>query len=175
MSCGAGGWGHDRSGHRAEVERLKQQQRAMWTAALTGAVSGAVNGARGSSSQVRVGDAERESAVAALGEHFVAGRLTKEELDERADAAWTARTGHDLATLFRDLPQLPPPTPVRPPRRAHQRRAWRLGVRLSWVFVLLLVLAMTGHVPWFAFAFFAFLWWSGLFSGLHRWTSRQAR
>ena len=167
MSCGpyAG-----RSVHRAEVEQLKRQQRAMWTAALTGAVSGAVNGARGVPPQVRVGDAERESAVAALGEHYVAGRLTKEELDERADAAWSARTSGDLAPLFSDLPHLQPKAPPRPPRRDAQRRAWRRGARLSWVFVLLMVLAVTSHVPWFAVLLFVGLWWSGLFSGLHRWT-----
>ena len=169
MSCGRG-WDH-----RAEVERTKQQQRAMWTAALTGAVSGAVSGARSAGPQVRVGDAEREAAVAALSEHFVAGRLSKDELDERTDAAWTARTGHDLATLFHDLPQLPAPTPPRPPRRQVQRRAWWLGVKLSWVFTILLVLAITGHLPWLAFGIFAFLWWSGLFSGLHRWTHGPAR
>ena len=101
MSCGRGS--HDWS-RRAEVEQLKQQQRAMWTAALTGAVSGAVSGARSGGPQVRIGDAERDQAVTALGEHFVAGRLSKEELDERADAAWAARTSGDLAPLFRDLP-----------------------------------------------------------------------
>jgi hypothetical protein len=166
MSCGPR---HDWA-RRAEVERMKQQQRAMWTAALTGAVSGAVSGARGASPHVRIGDAEREQAMAALGEHYVAGRLSKEELDERADAVWSARTSGDLTPLFSDLPQLQPPAPPRPPRRQVQRRAWWLGVKLSWVFMILLVLAITGHVPWLAFAIFGVLWWSGLFSGLHRWS-----
>jgi hypothetical protein len=171
MSCGSrhGAW--DRW---AELEQTKAQQRAAWTAALTGAVSGAVSGARGGT-QVRVGDAEREQAVSALGEHYVAGRLTKDELDERADRAWSARTSGDLAPLFRDLPALPPPAPVRSPRREAQRRSWRLGLRLSWIFVLLVVLAAVTRVPFFAVALFAFFWWSGMFSGLHRWASRQAR
>jgi hypothetical protein len=34
------------------------------------------------------------------------------------------------------------------------------------------VLAVTSHVPWFAVAIFAGLWWTGLFSGLHRWSRR---
>lgn len=165
----------DRWAHRAEVERLKQQQRAMWTAAVTGAVTGAVSGARGAGPQVRIGDAERDAAVSALGEHFVAGRLTKDELDERADAAWSARTSGDLARLFTDLPMLQPAPRPRPPRRQVQRRSWWLGVRLSWVFALLLVLAVTGHVPWLALAFFALLWWGGLFSGLHRWVHHPRR
>ena len=179
MSAGTGcGRGWDHADRRAEVERLKQQQRAMWTAALTGAVTGAVNGARSGGPQVRVGDAERDQAVAALGEHYVAGRLTKDELDERADAAWSARTAADLTRLFRDLPALAPTPPPRPPRRQVQRRAWWLGVRLSWVFTALLVLAITGHVPWLAFVAFALLWWGGVFSGLRRrvgHSSRQAR
>ena len=75
------------------------------------------------SSRLRVGDAEREAAVAALGEHFAAGRLTPEELDERSSAAWAARTGGDLSVLFADLPQphavgTQPPPVIRRPRRA---------------------------------------------------------
>ncbi len=174
MSCGPS-YG-DRAARRAEVERVKQRQRELWTAAVTGAVTGAVHGARGAStgSQVRIGDAERESAVAALGEHYVAGRLSKEELDERTDAAWAARTSGQLAPLFSDLPQLPPPTPARRPARTPARRgSWWLGARLSWVFALLFVLAATGHVPWFAFAIFVGLWWTGVFSALLHWSHRR--
>jgi DUF1707 SHOCT-like domain len=128
--------------------------------------------------QMRVGDAERESAVAALSEHYVAGRITKDELDERLDGAWGARTSGDLAPLFSDLPLLqrpaPRPRPSRPSRRPPG--SWWLGVRLSWVFVWLLVLAVTSHVPWFAVAIFGGLWWSGAFRGMHRWSSsRQPR
>ncbi len=53
---------------------------------------------------VRIGDAEREAAVASLGEQYALGRLSKEEFDERSDAAWSARTNRDLAPLFTDLP-----------------------------------------------------------------------
>lgn len=58
--------------------------------------------------ELRIGDAQRERALASLGEHFALGRLTKEELDERSDAVWTARTGRDLAVLFADLPRPAP-------------------------------------------------------------------
>ena len=54
--------------------------------------------------QLRVSDVEREQAAAALGDHFVAGRLTAEEHAERVDAVWSARTRADLTDLFRDLP-----------------------------------------------------------------------
>jgi hypothetical protein len=173
MSCGP----HpaDRAARRAEIERMKQHQRQLWTAALTGAVTGAVSGARSTAlnAQVRIGDVEREQAVSALGEHYVAGRLTKDELDERADVAWAARTSGDLAPLFADLPALLPPAPPRPARRHPRRHAWRLGARLSWVFVLLVVLAVASDLPWLAVAVFAALWWTGLFSGLHRWAHHR--
>jgi hypothetical protein len=158
-----------------EVERVKMERnRQVWTAAWTGAVQGAVGGARGAPAvpaQVRIGDAERESAVSALGEHYAAGRLTKEEFDERAAVAWSARTSGDVAPLFTDLPQLQAP----PVRRAQPRRgSWRLAMGLWWVFVLLMVLAVAGQVPWFAFAIFAGLWWTGAFSGFHRrWAHRH--
>ena len=59
--------------------------------------------------ELRIGDSEREAAVTALGEHYAAGRLTKEEYDERAGAAWAARTGSQLMPLFADLPRLVAP------------------------------------------------------------------
>jgi hypothetical protein len=52
----------------------------------------------------RIGDAERDAAIASLGEHFAAGRITQEEFDERSDLALHARTESDLKPLFVDLP-----------------------------------------------------------------------
>lgn len=54
---------------------------------------------------VRIGDAERDSAVSALGDHFAAGRITREEFDERIDQAMQARFESDLRPLFADLPR----------------------------------------------------------------------
>lgn len=54
--------------------------------------------------QLRIGDAEREQAAAALGEHFAAGRLSAEEHGDRLDRVWAARTRADLAPVFGDLP-----------------------------------------------------------------------
>lgn len=65
------------------------------------------------SDNIRVSDAERDLAVAELGEHFQAGRLTQDEFDERSGHALVARTGADLSTLFTDLPgQRPVPAPM---------------------------------------------------------------
>lgn len=53
---------------------------------------------------LRIGDEERDAAVASLGDHFAAGRLTRDELDERIDHAMQARFDADLVPLFVDLP-----------------------------------------------------------------------
>ena len=55
---------------------------------------------------VRVGDADRDAAAAALGEHFAQGRLTREELSGRLDATLTATTYGELSEAVRDLPDL---------------------------------------------------------------------
>jgi uncharacterized membrane protein len=58
-----------------------------------------------SQDDLRIGDWERDKAMAALREHFAQGRLTAEELDERLGDALTARTGGDLRRLTADLPE----------------------------------------------------------------------
>jgi hypothetical protein len=61
---------------------------------------------------LRVGDAERDAAMAQLREHFVAGRLSFDELTERIDAALTAKTQRQIDSLMADLPR--PPRVIRP-------------------------------------------------------------
>jgi Domain of unknown function (DUF1707) len=56
---------------------------------------------------LRIGDAERDVAMAQLREHFVAGRLTFDELTDRVDAALTAKTQRHLDRLLSDLPRPP--------------------------------------------------------------------
>jgi hypothetical protein len=53
---------------------------------------------------IRIGNAEREAAVRALGDHYAQGRLDQDEYEERVTAAYAARTSGDLAPLFEDLP-----------------------------------------------------------------------
>jgi Domain of unknown function (DUF1707) len=68
--------------------------------------------------QMKASDADRDAVVAALSEHFQAGRLTSEELDERTGRALTARTLDELGELTADLPAVRPagPAPVVRPR-----------------------------------------------------------
>ena len=53
---------------------------------------------------VRASDAEREQTVALLRRNFADGRLTQAELEERAGAAYAARTRDQLRDLTADLP-----------------------------------------------------------------------
>jgi hypothetical protein len=64
---------------------------------------------------MRVSDSDREQVAERLREHFAAGRLTSEELDERVDAALNAKTVGELRAVMADLPE---PGPVGP--RAEQ-------------------------------------------------------
>jgi Domain of unknown function (DUF1707) len=68
---------------------------------------------------VRASDAERERTATTLREHTAAGRLTPEELSERLDSAYAARTVTELDALLHDLPAEAPPAP--PPARSHAR------------------------------------------------------
>jgi Domain of unknown function (DUF1707) len=108
--------------------------------------------------QLRVGDAEREAAVAALGDHYAAGRLTLEEHDDRTTRAYAARVAADLWPLFNDLPQAAPP---RDDRRAH---------RAPGVAPLLLVvigLVVLTQLPWPILLVVGWIWWGRVF---RRWT-----
>ena len=69
---------------------------------------------------LRVGDAERQQAVTALGEHYAAGRLDQDEYDTRIQTAYAAKTRVDLQGLFGDLPE---PVPFR--AAGHQQAGTR--------------------------------------------------
>ena len=115
--------------------------------------------------ELRIGDEEREAAVAALGEHYAAGRLTKEEYDERAERAFAARTRSQLVPLFADLPR-PAGTPganrapERPAAVGRGRPGWSAGAWMVPVLAIVLGLVILTHLPLFlllvvAWIFFA--------------------
>jgi hypothetical protein len=59
---------------------------------------------------LRASDADREVVHRALGSAYADGRLTREEFDQRSDAALSARTLSDLPVLITDLvPAVGPP------------------------------------------------------------------
>jgi hypothetical protein len=53
---------------------------------------------------VRASDEDRERLVADLREHAVAGRINTDELEQRAQAVYSAKTTAELDALRRDLP-----------------------------------------------------------------------
>jgi hypothetical protein len=115
----------------------------------------------GNGRELRIGDAEREQAARVLGEHYAAGRLTKEEYDERSDAAFAARTAADLRPLFVDLPSLhaqqpphafarPAPTAQRAPVPPPPSGRWRPPA-MPFLLVLLVLAIVFSHAWWLVF------------------------
>jgi hypothetical protein len=72
--------------------------------------------------ELRASDRQRDDAAAELREHFAAGRLSEEELNERVDAVYRARTQGELRELRADLPALPA-APASAKAELAQRRA----------------------------------------------------
>jgi Domain of unknown function (DUF1707) len=104
---------------------------------------------------VRIGDAERDRAISALGDHFAAGRLNTEEFEERVDQAIRARFNDDLKPLFVDLPRTPEPTME--PRSDRQSDAHLAWSPMVWLAPLLVVCAVVTAVilsaPWLVWMF----------------------
>jgi hypothetical protein len=69
---------------------------------------------------LRASDAERERTVELLRAHAGDGRLTLEELAQRIETAYAARTREELERVTADLP-----APTAAPARARRRRATR--------------------------------------------------
>src|SRR4051812_9740296 len=61
------------------------------------------------SPSLRVSEAEREDTADRLRDAAGDGRLDADELEQRVEAAYSARTVGDLAVLTQDLPARPPP------------------------------------------------------------------
>ena len=110
---------------------------------------------------LRITDADRDEALDRLAEHYAAGRLDKDEFDERSDAVWTARTGSDLAPVFADLQPRAPRSP-RDVVRSHPGR-WRHRLSLPFAPVLFLVIALTAFtsIPFVLLALLGFLLMAG--------------
>jgi hypothetical protein len=74
---------------------------------------------------LRVSDQDRDRAVQEIREHFAAGRLTEEEMDERVQAAVRAQTRSELGAIRHDLPRLPVSAAQRKADLAERRRELR--------------------------------------------------
>ena len=95
--------------------------------------------------RIRASDADREHATARLREHYAAGRLTSDELDERISAALNATTYGELRQLMADLPEPAPAGPgatQRPDPAAPRWMVRRRGPRFLPVMPLVLLAAL---------------------------------
>jgi hypothetical protein len=98
---------------------------------------------------IRMSDQDRQSAVELLSEAYAVGRLSREELDERVTAAYSAKACGELRDLTADLPR--PAAPAGLPsetmasRRAPQRASRRLVSVMIWMlFALVLAAGLAG-------------------------------
>jgi uncharacterized protein len=78
--------------------------------------------------RLRASDADRDQVIDTLKAAFVAGRLTKDELDLRAGVALASRTYAELRAVTADIPgrqiefpPLPKPVPVRTRRPVNRK------------------------------------------------------
>ena len=121
-------------------------------------------------SNIRIGDAERNSAMDALGEHLSSGRIDLDEFGTRSAMVSQARTVADLRAQFTDLPAphptLPGPAPAiratyEPPassqyevarpadNRTVAQRMAGTAVAASGIIAAILFFAL--HLPWYIF------------------------
>lgn len=117
---------------------------------------------------LRIGDAERDGAATALGEHYAAGRLTKDEFDERITHVWSARVQADLEPVLADLPR-PIAQRRTPPTQAGQRSSHRRHPLLMVAPILVVAMiaaAVVSGMPWLLFGLFWF--WAIAGSGHRR-------
>jgi hypothetical protein len=101
--------------------------------------------------QMKASDAERDAVVTALSEHFEAGRLTSEELEERTGQALAARTVGELDELTTDLPAsrpAPPAGPVIAPHRPGYLTTLPFVVPIAALVIVALTVATTGSPSW---------------------------
>jgi hypothetical protein len=108
--------------------------------------------------RIRASDADRDHITARLREHFAAGRLTPDELDERVSAALKAKTHGELRQLMTDLPEPAAPKAAQRPYPAGP--PWvvrRRGPRLLPVVLLLLLAALLPGGHWLFFGVFPVL------------------
>ena len=124
-------------------------------------------GLPGAGSGTRASDAERERAAEALRRHHADGRLDMEELEERTERVYAAKTLGDLDQLFADLPRLRSTEGEQQPRRL---RLWPPAFPFPLIALLFaFAVVVSASVPFFAWPlmFFLFLrfgfirrrWW----------------
>lgn len=93
---------------------------------------------------VRIGTDEREKTIDVLQEHYVKGRITQTEFEERSGAAFRALFQPDLDKLVQDLPaaqEAPTPHTIVIPVR---RRPTVPGIAAVATFVMIMIIIVAG-------------------------------
>jgi hypothetical protein len=100
--------------------------------------------------RIRASDQDRESAAELLREAYAVGRLSRDELDERVTAAYSAKTCGELRDLTADLPPLAAQTSLpsgtvaswRAPRRTNRG----LPRQMTWIYALMFGASLCGMI-----------------------------
>jgi hypothetical protein len=125
---------------------------------------------------LRAGDADRERVAERLRQSAAEGRLDVNELQERLESCYQARTFGQLSELVADLPR-----PVTEPERSRfdWLGDWRWAVRAlaPLLLVLLVVSAASGHhhVFWLFWIPLVFLFWRMSSWRRRRWPAATRR
>jgi hypothetical protein len=85
-----------------------------------------------------VGDRDRDRAAHELRRHYSEGRLTTDELAQRLETAFRARSGSQLRAALRDLPSWrwgEPDGAMRRPVRMLRNAALVFGAAVMWLFM----------------------------------------
>jgi len=122
---------------------------------------------------LRASDAEREEIVTALRDHGGSGRLGLDELDERTERAYCARTRGELVALLRDLPPAPRAA-VRVPRNRPNDLGEALRAYVLVNVLLVVIWAATG-AEYFWPMWVILGWGIGLVPGVVAATARRGR
>ena len=96
---------------------------------------------------IRVSDADRDRVSDQLRDHFAAGRITSDELDERLSAALSAKTFGDLRRIMADLPGPVPALPRAVPPPLQATPAWAVRRRPPFPPLILLALLAALLLP----------------------------
>jgi hypothetical protein len=95
---------------------------------------------------IRVGDADREATASQLREHYADGRLTLDELNERLDQTFAAKTRFELNAVMRDLPVTSRPVLPVAPTSSGSSGSGRQFAFLAPVFALFWLCLVLGSV-----------------------------
>ena len=109
---------------------------------------------------LRASDADRERVAERLREHVGAGRLSMDELSERLETVFAARTLGELEPPLADLPST---------ERRHRDSSFAFAPTLALVALLVTVWVVTGAGAFWPIWILLGLWWFGPLRHRRRW------